>query len=62
MKANINIQPDKLKLLLPILAYYMVSKEDTVFQQYKHDDKHIVLYLVEWLRLMSYLAIMQNGW
>lgn len=28
VKANINIQPDKLKLLLPILAYYMVSAED----------------------------------
>lgn len=25
VKANINIQPDKLKLLLPILAYYMVT-------------------------------------
>lgn len=35
VKANINIQPDKLKLLLPILAYYMVSAEDTVFQQRK---------------------------
>ena len=27
VKANINIQPDKLKLLLPVVAYYMVSKE-----------------------------------
>nr|XP_046231839.1 general transcription factor 3C polypeptide 5 [Scatophagus argus] len=25
VKANINIQPDKLKLLLPVLAYYMVT-------------------------------------
>lgn len=24
VKANINIQPDKLKLLLPVVAYYMV--------------------------------------
>lgn len=30
VKANINIQPDKLKLLLPILAYYMVSTENAV--------------------------------
>lgn len=27
VKANINIQPDKLKLLLPVVAYYMVSRE-----------------------------------
>lgn len=26
VKANINIQPDKLKLLLPVVAYYMVSR------------------------------------
>lgn len=25
VKANINIHPDKLKLLLPVFAYYMVS-------------------------------------
>lgn len=30
VKANINLQPDKLKLLLPVVAYYMVSWEDTV--------------------------------
>lgn len=26
VKANLNIQPDKLKLLLPVLAYYMVRE------------------------------------